>query len=124
MTDRLWDRTDEWGTYARCAGDPDFIIEPTKLGPERTAAVQKTCAGCAVRPECIEVSIAPVVAPFSLKVGGGSNPVMYPSSSTWVAGEWLPGNDTAESRRNLQKVKDELRASLPYEYATRSPGLI
>lgn len=124
MTERLWDRDDEWNSYAPCGTNLDFILSPDVLGPERTAAVQKTCAGCPVRPECIVANTAPVIAPSSLRVGGSSKPVTYPSSSMWVAGEWLVDRDTAASRAELKKVKDELNASLPYEYATRPMGMI
>lgn len=124
MSDRLWDRSDEWGTYAACAGKPDFIIDPDTLGPKRTAAVKKTCAGCVVRPECIEANLEPVIAPSSLKISGRSNPVLYPSCSMWVAGEWLPDRDTAAKRGELERIKDELNASLPYEYATRPLGML
>lgn len=119
MSERLWDRSDEWSSYAPCSGNLDFILDPATLGPERVAAVQKTCAACPVRPECILASTAPVIAPFSLNKGGNSTPVTYPSCSIWTAGEWLPDRDTAENRRVLEKLKDELHASLPYEYATR-----
>lgn len=124
MTDRLWDRSDEWGTYALCAGKPDFVIDPETLGPKRTAAVKDTCASCLVRPECIEANLEPVIAPSSLKIKGNSKPVTYPSCSMWVAGEWLPDRDTAAKRAELKKIKDELSASLPYEYATRPPGIL
>lgn len=120
MSDRLWDRSDEWATYASCVGNPDFVLSPGSLGPERAAAVQKTCAGCVVRPECIERNLLPVVAPSSLNKGQAP-PITYPSCSIWVAGEWLPDRDTAANRRALEKAKDDLEASLPYEYATR-PG--
>jgi hypothetical protein len=124
MTDRLWDRSDEWGSYAACDSKPDFIIDPETLGPERVAAVKKTCAGCLVRPECIVGNAAPVIAPSSLKIKGNSTPVTYPSCSIWVAGEWLPDRDSAQSRAVLEGIKDELNASLPYEYATRPLGML
>lgn len=124
MSDRLWDRADEWGGYASCGQHPDFVIAPETLGPERTEAVQKTCAGCPVRPECIIANTAPVIAPSSLRANGRSAPVTYPSCSIWVAGEWLPDRDTAAKRDVLEKLKDELHASLPYEYVTRPQGVL
>lgn len=124
MTDRLWDRSDEWGTYAACEGKPDFIIDPDTLGPKRAAAVKKTCAECIVRPECIESNLEPVIAPSSLKISGRSNPVLYPSCSMWVAGEWLVDRDSAANRAALEATKDELNASLPYEHATRPMGML
>lgn len=112
MSERLWDRADEWTDYIKCGGNADFITDPEALGPERTAAVVATCASCLVRPECIEMNTGPVTDPWSPKVRWSSNAI-------WVAGEWLPDESSATSRRELEKKREVLVGSIPYEYAAR-----
>lgn len=116
-SDRLWDRSDEWASYALCAGNTDFTASPEDLGATRVRAVQATCARCPVRPECIELNTAPVIAPFNLKL-------RWPSNAIWVAGEWLPDASTAASRRDLEEKREVLIGSLPHEYASRPDGML
>lgn len=107
----LWQKADEWTGYALCGQKPDFVIDPETLGPERTAAVVATCKRCPVRPECIEMNIAPVTD-FGLKA-------KRPSNSMWVAGVWLPDADTAANRRELEAKRQSLSRNLAAEYAAR-----
>lgn len=113
---RLWDRKDEWVGLAPCADSTDFVIAPEDLGPQRTAAVQRTCAGCPVRPECIEMNCAPVT---DIMLRG-----TRPSNSIWVAGVWLPDVFTAASRRELEAKRQGLLDSLPFEHALRSDEVL
>src|SRR5262245_37596753 len=110
-SDHMWDRVDEWTDYAPCVGNLDFITAPEELGPERTENVIATCAGCPVRPECIELNVAPVIDLASI---GRKHKSYRPSNSMWVAGEWLPDLCTAESRRELEAKREELMESLPH----------
>ncbi|QNJ56882.1 WhiB family transcription factor [Mycobacterium phage Reindeer] len=112
---KLWHRKDEWTDHAPCAGNIDFIISPEKLGPERTENVKATCAGCPVRPECIEMNTKPV-ADFWRKA-------LRPSNGIWVAGEWLPERQKV-SKEVLEEKREQLLARLPEERRNRPDHML
>lgn len=117
MSERLWDRADEFVDFAPCVDNIDFIIAPEDLGRKRTEAVQNTCGTCPVRPECIVLNTAPVMT-IELKKA------RRPASAIWVAGQWLPEPLNAASRRELEAVTEKLVASLPEERLNRSEKLL
>lgn len=106
----MWLKRDEWTSIAPCGNDPRFGTAPwwdgnddeQKLGPEGVEYVAKVCAGCPVRPECIEAAC-----------------VDRQENSVWVAGEWLTDTYTAANRRELEAKRQELIGSLPHEYLSR-----
>jgi hypothetical protein len=110
MSERLWQRADEWVGLASCGSDPRFVIAPhtevnedaVHLADVDIAAVQKICQRCPVRPECITASCVDRL-----------------ENSAWAAGEWLTDTYTASNRRALERTRLGLIASLPHEYATR-----
>lgn len=115
MSDRLWDREDEWVGHASCGNDPRFSTAPywdagedkVHLSPEDVAVVQVTCGGCAVRPECIEAAC-----------------IKRKENSVWVAGVWMPDTFSAPSRRELEKKRTELIDALPHEREVRPANLL
>lgn len=111
MSERLWDRADEWVNFAPCVGKPDFTIAPEGMSAKRATVVQQTCKTCLVRPECIALNTSPIT---NLELKGKRK-----SNSIWVAGVWLPDIDTAPNRRELEKRRGILIDSLPEEHQNR-----
>lgn len=114
---KLWKTKDEWVGLAPCGDDIDFITEPEVLGPVRTAAVAEICAGCPVRPECIDWATVDrfVTDPKTKRrkrVGGQEN-------SVWVAGQWIGDHYSAAHRREARALRASLHEDIPLEIAAR-----
>lgn len=123
MSERLWDRADEWTDHALCIDKPDFITAPEELGRLRRAVVKSTCARCPVRPECIEMNAAPV-ANIDLKRNSDGEIITRPSSAVWIAGRWLPEAGGVAATRELEAVRESLLASVPRERLARPEGIL
>lgn len=113
----LWQRSDEWVDHAPCGGDPTFITEPRLLTSSELDRLQETCAGCPVRPECIELNTSPVRDFLKPKV-------TRPSHSIWVAGVWLDEPADTASSELLAAKKAQLNSSLQMERVTRPSSIL
>ncbi|MBB5167150.1 hypothetical protein [Mycobacterium sp. AZCC_0083] len=122
MSAKVWLTADEWTRYVPCDGDREFTTAPEELvdGGDR---VRSICRMCPVRPECIELNIKPMPDLRSIGRAPGQR-VSLPSSSVWVAGEWLPDWVDDPSRDELATIKAKLESQLAQEYANRPASLL
>lgn len=97
---KMWRKRDEWVTYAACAGDGRFTADA--LNGNDAQQVREICAGCRVRPECIQWALDERV------------------SAVVVAGTLLPD---PKHKRALRRIYAELRHRLPFELEARGEDI-
>lgn len=107
---KLWRTRDEWTKYVACQGSLDHTVPPVR-GEEDAdkpvadvAKVERLCAGCRVRPECIEWAL------------GKDQP--YPPTDVWAAGRFIPVD-----KRKARRVRQELAATLVDERRVRGDDI-
>lgn len=93
---KTWRRKYEWVQYALCAGSELHTGED--LTPEELVEAQRICAGCLVRPECMEWA------------------VQEKACSVVVAGVLLPD---PVFKRELRVAYNDLKKSIPGEKQVR-----